>query len=182
MSNNRIKLFKVFRILAAVCAACCGLFMLTALVTFGPMLFIKGNLTVEAGGLLGFFIDVIKEGENPIKSSDLVLSVLPRFSALLLLFVFFIKAALSLKRAEREDEAHFLSAKKSLRSLAVTSFLLVLIPSVLTRVAQNIVSPFFFNITGTDRTGWLILGLALLFFSFLVPEKSNNNNSAEEQI
>ena len=104
MSNNRIKLFKVFRILAAVCAACCGLFMLTALVTFGPMLFIKGNLTVEAGGLLGFFIDVIKEGENPIKSSDLVLSVLPRFSALLLLFVFFIKAALSLKRAEREEE------------------------------------------------------------------------------
>ena len=174
MSNNRIKLFKVFRILAAVCAACCGLFMLTALVTFGPMLFIKGNLTVEAGGLLGFFIDVIKEGENPIKSSDLVLSVLPRFSALLLLFVFFIKAALSLKRAEREDEAHFLSAKKSLRSLAVTSFL--------TRVAQNIVSPFFFNITGTDRTGWLILGLALLFFSFLVPEKSKNNNSTEEQI
>ena len=181
MSNNRIKLFKAFRILATVCAACCGLFMLTALVTFGPMLFIKENLTVEAGGLLGFFIDVIKEGENPIKSSDLVLSVLPRFSALLLLFVFFLKAALSLKRAEKE-EVHFPSAKKSLRSLAVTSFLLVLIPSVLTRVAQNIVSPFFFNITGTDRTGWLILGLALLFFSFLVPEKSKNNNSTEEQI
>lgn len=182
MSNNRKKLFKAFGILAAVCAACCGLFILTALVTFGPMLFIKGNLTVEAGGLLGFFIDVIKEGENPIKSSDLALSVLPRFSALLLLFVFFLKAALVLKKAEKEEETQFPSAKKGLRSLAVTSFLLVLIPSVLTRVAQSIVSPFFFNITGTDRTGWLILGLALLFFSFLVPGKNKNNDSAEELI
>lgn len=179
MENKHAKLFKAFRILASICAASCGAFLLLALVTFGPMLFLKENLTIEAGGLIGFFIDIIKEGENPIKSSDLVLSVLPRMVALVLFFVFSLKASATLKRAEKGD---FSSAKKNLRSLSVISFLLVLVPSILTSVAQRVVSPFFFNVTETDRTGWMILGLALLLFSCIVPCAGDNNDSAEEQI
>lgn len=183
MEQERIKrTFRAFRIISIISAVSSGLFLALVLMTFGPMLFIKQNLTVEAGGLIGFFLDVIKEGENAITSADLVMSVMPRFVQLLLFFIFSLRADSALKKGERAGTLGFPGAKKAFTSLSVLSFLTALLSSVLTRVAQNSVSKDFFNITETSHAGWVVLGLVLLFVSLTVQENEiHTGNTAGER-
>lgn len=163
--------FKAFRIIAKISAAASGAFLLLSLMTFMPMIFIKENLSVEAGGLLGFFLDIVKEGENPITSTDLVMSILPRLVHVLLFFIFSLRAASFLKKGEADGSLSFPGSKKAITSLAVISFLIAGLSETLTAVAQKVVSKDFFNITETSYDGWVVLGFVLIFVSLVATEK-----------
>lgn len=179
MEQEKIKkAFRAFRIISIISAAGSGLFLLLVLMTFGPMIFIRENLTVEAGGLIGFFLDVIREGKNEITSADLVLAVMPRLVQLLLFFVFSLRASFALKKGERAGTLGFPGARGAFCSLSAISFLTALLSSVLTRIAQNSVSKDFFNITATSHAGWVVLGLVLLLVSLTVEEKENRTGHA----
>ena len=175
MEQERLKkIFKIFRIIATASAAVSALFFLLSLAVFVPMIFIRENLTVEAGGILGFFLDVVKEGENPITSADLVLSVMPRFVQLFLFLLLSLCFASALKKGEKEATLAFCGAKKAFARLSLLSFLSALLPSVLTKVARATVSRDFFNITETSYTGWLVLALVLLLGSLLLDAKGSS--------
>ncbi len=182
LQHERIKrVFKIFRVLSIISAVGSALFLLLILMVFGPIIFIKQNLTVEAGGLIGFFLDVVKEGENPITSADLIMSVMPRTVQLLFFFIFSLRAASALKKGESDGTLGFFGAKKAFTSLSVLSFLIALLSSVLTRVAQNSVSKDFFNITETSYAGWVVLGLVLLFVALTVEERKNQTEQNAEE-
>ena len=168
MGEEKIKkVFKVFKWISAVAAVLSGLFLLATCIAFVPMFFLKDRLTVEAGGLLGFFIEVLREGATPVSSKDLALLVFPRFAALIFELCLLIKANIAFKNGEREGRLFFSGSRQLLVSMAASSFLLATIPNLLTNVAKNtITSPQLFNIVQTDRAGWVMLAVVLFFFSF----------------
>lgn len=177
MPQKKIKtVFRTFKILSIVSAALSATLFLLIISILGLIVFIKENVSVEAGGILGFFLDVINAGKNSISSTDLVLSVLPRGIQLLLLFVFSVVSAVALKKGENAQSLAFPGAKRAFASLSALSFLTALLSAVFTKVAQNTVSKDFFNITETSYAGWVVLGLVLLFVSLTV-----TNEQKEEQ-
>ncbi len=192
MDEGKIKkVFKTFKWISAVAAVLSGLFLIAACIAFVPMFFLKDRLTVEAGGLLGFFIEVLREGAAPVSSRDLALLVFPRLAALIFELCLLIKANIAFKNGEKEGRLFFSGSRQLLVSMATTSFLLATIPNLLTNVAKNTVtSPQLFNIVQTERAGWLMLAVVLLFFSFFaskgrlgakrVSEKNETTKTTED--
>lgn len=181
--EKTVKLFKTVKWILTVAIVLFSLFFVISAVAFVPMLFLNEHMTVEAGGLLGFFIEVLREGEVAISSRELGLIILPRLTALFLMLVFLVQARGFAKRGEKASGFAFPNARKKLVSLSVTSFLLTLLPQVLTGVAErNVTAIELFNITETDRSGWLALGFVLLFFSLTFVNKvSEKNEEPTEQ-
>lgn len=189
MNTEKIKaVFKAFKWIATATSVLIAVFFAIACVVFIPMIFLNANLTVEAGGLLGFFFDVLRDGAAPVTSRDLVLLVLPRFATLLLMFSLSVKARVFFRRGENEGALFFGGSKPLIVSMAVTSFLLAALPAVLTNTAKSTVtSPELFNITQTDQSGWVFLAAMLLFLSFFASkgksEKAETPDcTSEEQI
>lgn len=176
------KVFTAFEIVSAVAAVFCAAFLAVTVLGLGIIIFLKENLSVEAGGILGFFIDVAQEGQTRISSSDLALSALPRAVSALIFSVFCLKAKSLCKKGKEAGSLFFADAGKKVRSLSVSAFLIALFSSILTRVAQSVVSNEFFNLTQSDNVGWVTLGLVLLFFSFFFDKENgkNNNQTTEE--
>lgn len=176
------KVFTAFEIVSAVAAVFCAAFLAVTVLGLGIIIFLKENLSVEAGGILGFLIDVAQEGQTRISSSDLALSALPRAVSALIFSVFCLKAKSLCKKGKEADSLFFADAGKKVRSLSVSAFLIALFSSILTRVAQSVVSNEFFNLTQSDNVGWVTLGLVLLFFSFFFDKENgkNNNQTTEE--
>ena len=165
--EKRKVVFKVFKWLSGVLSAALGALIVISAVVFVPMIFFREHMTVEAGGLLGFFIDVLREGAVPVESGDLLRLVFPRIAALIFTFCFAMKSWVYFRRGEKEKTPFFSGSKQLLVSLSATSLMNAVIPQLLTNVAKSAVeSPELFNITETDRTGWLLLAAALFFFSF----------------
>ncbi len=174
------KVFKAFKWLSAVSAIVCAAMFVLAGVVFVPMIFLKENLTVEAGGLLGFFIDVLQEGETPVTSRDLWLLIFPRLAAVLLMFCLSAKANIFFKRGEKEGKLFFPGSKQIAVSGATTSFLLAVIPFVLSNTAKvTVTSPELFSIVQTDRTGWLFLAAGLLAFALVSPNMKKDEKNSE---
>ena len=182
MNEERIKkVFKVFKWISAIASIACAALFVLAGITFIPMIFLKENMTVEAGGLLGFFIDVLRDGATPVTSKDLALLIFPRLAVVLLAFCFLMKANVGFKRGEREGTLFFSGSKQILISLSATSFLLATLPQILTTVAKTTVeSPELFSIVETDRTGWLFLAAALLIFALVSPNVKKDDKNSEK--
>ena len=182
MDEGKIKkVFKAFKWISAVAAVLSGLFLLAACIAFVPLFFLKDRLTVE----------VLREGAAPVSSRDLALLVFPRLAALIFELCLLIKANIAFKNGEREGRLFFSGSRQLLVSMATTSLLLATIPNLLTNVAKNtITSPQLFNIVQTERAGWLMLAVVLLFFSFFaskgrlgakrVSEKNETTKTTED--
>ena len=179
--EKRKTVLKVFKWLSAVLSAVCGALLIVALIVFVPMIFFKEHMTVEAGGLLGFFIDVLQEGAVPVEARDLFLLVFPRLAALIFTFCFLMKAWVIFRRGEKVGTPFFPGSKQILVSISVTALMAAVIPQLLTNVAKSTVqNPELFNITQTDRTGWLLLAVAIFFASLFAPKSKRQEKPAEE--
>lgn len=169
--EKRKTVLRAFKWISAVLSAICGVFLIISLVVFVPMIFFNEHMTVEAGGLLGFFIDVLQEGAVPVGARDLFLLVFPRLAALIFTFCFLMKAWVIFKRGEKEGTPLFSGSKQILVSISATALMTAVIPQLLTNVAKSTVqNPQLFNITQTDRTGWLLLAAAIFFASLFAPK------------
>lgn len=174
------KIFKAFKWISATFAIAFAAMFVLAGAAFLPMIFLKENLTVEAGGLLGFFIDVLQEGETPVTSRDLWLLIFPRLAAVLLMVCLLAKANIFFRRGEKEGTLFFPGSKQLAVSGATTSFLLATIPFVLSNTAKAYVtSPELFSIVQTDRTGWLFLAAGLLAFALVSPNMKKGEKTSE---
>lgn len=161
--HKRLFAFINIALVIAIIGATC--ILLTFLIVFVPMLVLGGDFTLSSGGILGFFLEVMRDGDVPIESSDMVLAASPAIVGLFCLLGYLMSMKTFFGKMMKHESIYYKGADKRLFSMTVLCFVWAFLPRVLSEIAEKQINGEMFHVQQWNVIGYLVLAFAMLCVS-----------------